>query len=121
VVSKIYPEKRRDQPRLPARMQARIISAARGSPAPCVVREISPAGAKLDVDKNWALPKAPAIVHALLHGRLAGRHQCRRPVSDWARSRLVGSGSTADSAADQSECLIHLLVNEIVAFSPGQN
>jgi hypothetical protein len=58
VPHKIYLEKRRDNPRLPAHMEARIISPGRGSPAPCVVREVSPAGAKLDVDKDWALPKA---------------------------------------------------------------
>ena len=55
---KFYLEKRRDQPRLPAHMEARIISPALGFPTRGVVREISPAGAKLDVDKNWTLPKA---------------------------------------------------------------
>jgi hypothetical protein len=39
-------------------MEARIISPGRRSPVPCVVREISPAGARLDVGKDWELPKA---------------------------------------------------------------
>jgi hypothetical protein len=39
-------------------MEARIVSPIRGSLAPCVVREVSPAGAKLEVDNNWGLPEA---------------------------------------------------------------
>jgi hypothetical protein len=58
VANKIYLEKRQYNPRLPVHMEARVISQGRGSPAPCVVREISPAGARLEVDENWALPKA---------------------------------------------------------------
>ena len=56
--TKIYLERRQDRPRLPVHMEARIISASGGPTVPCIVREISPAGARLDVDEHCALGKA---------------------------------------------------------------
>jgi PilZ domain-containing protein len=56
--SKFFREKRRDLPRLPARMEACIVAPVHGSLASCVVREVSPAGAKLEVDDDWFLPEA---------------------------------------------------------------
>lgn len=50
-------EKRKHQPRLPARMTASIVAPGQLSPAPCVVREVSFAGAKLELDVNWIIPK----------------------------------------------------------------
>jgi hypothetical protein len=50
-------EKRRYEPRLPAYMAARIVAPGQVSPAPCVVLEISQAGAKLQIGNDWILPR----------------------------------------------------------------
>jgi hypothetical protein len=50
-------DKRRYEPRLAAHMAAKIVAPGQVSPAPCVVREISPAGAKLHMDTGWILPR----------------------------------------------------------------
>jgi PilZ domain len=50
-------EKRRHQPRLPAHMTASIVAPGQLSPAPCVVREVSFEGAKLELDGEWIIPK----------------------------------------------------------------
>jgi hypothetical protein len=50
-------EKRQDQPRLPAYMPAKMIVPGQASPAECIVRQISPAGAQLQVDTAWILPR----------------------------------------------------------------
>jgi hypothetical protein len=56
--NEIYVERRKHRPRLPIRLEARIISPSDGLSLTCVVREISPAGARLEVEERWALPKA---------------------------------------------------------------
>jgi hypothetical protein len=43
-------EQKKHQPRLNAHMTAKIVTPGQVSPAPCIVREISPAGAKLAID-----------------------------------------------------------------------
>jgi hypothetical protein len=50
-------ENRQYQPRLSAHMAAHIVAPGQVSPAPCIVREISPAGAKLYIDRGWILPR----------------------------------------------------------------
>jgi hypothetical protein len=50
-------EKRQDQPRLAAYMPAKVIVPGQVSPAECIVRQISPAGAQLQVDSSWILPR----------------------------------------------------------------
>ncbi|HEY7748407.1 MAG TPA: hypothetical protein VH933_07005 [Aestuariivirgaceae bacterium] len=50
-------ERRQDTPRLSARMAAKIIAPGQVSPAPCIVTEISPVGAKLNIDSGWILPR----------------------------------------------------------------
>jgi hypothetical protein len=54
---KIMLEKRRHHPRVSARMAARIVVPGQVSPAPCIVEEISPAGARLLIDPEWILPR----------------------------------------------------------------
>jgi hypothetical protein len=49
-------EKRQDQPRLSAYMPAKIIVPGQACPAECIIRQISPAGAQLQVDTAWILP-----------------------------------------------------------------
>ena len=49
-------EKRKSHPRLEAYMQARIIVPGKTSEAPCVIRQISPAGAQLEIAPGWILP-----------------------------------------------------------------
>ena len=51
-------EKRKDQPRIAAYMPARIIVPGKVSEAGCIVRQISPAGAQLDIDPGWILPQS---------------------------------------------------------------
>jgi len=38
-------------------MAARIVAPGQNSPAPCLVREISEAGAKLQIDECWIIPR----------------------------------------------------------------
>jgi hypothetical protein len=49
-------ENRKLQPRLPAYMAAKIVVPGQRAFPRCVVRQISPAGAKLEVNSNWVLP-----------------------------------------------------------------
>ena len=51
-------ERRKDEPRLTAYMPAKIIVPGKVSEAPCIVRQISPAGAQLHIDVNWILPRS---------------------------------------------------------------
>jgi len=48
--------KRRYEPRLPAHMAAQILAPGQYSPAPCVVREISQTGGKLQLEEGWIIP-----------------------------------------------------------------
>jgi hypothetical protein len=50
-------EKRQHQPRLTAYMPAKIVVPGHVSPAECIVRQISPAGAQLQIDSSWILPR----------------------------------------------------------------
>jgi hypothetical protein len=50
-------EKRQDHPRLAAYMPAKIIAPGQVSPAECIIRQISPAGAQLQSDPGWILPR----------------------------------------------------------------
>ena len=38
-------------------MAASIVAPGQLSPAPCLVQEVSPEGAKLHLDENWVIPK----------------------------------------------------------------
>jgi hypothetical protein len=51
-------EKRKYQPRLEAYMKARIIVPSKVSDASCVIRQISPAGAQLEIAPEWILPRS---------------------------------------------------------------
>jgi hypothetical protein len=92
--SKFFLEKRHDLPRVPACMEARIVEPLHGSLAPCVVREVSPAGARLEVDDNWSLPEAfwlrivgDTAMHfckiAWRHGASVGVHFVTGHDGDW--------------------------------------
>lgn len=48
--------KRRYEPRLPVHMAAKITAPGQVSPAPCVVRQISQAGARLQIVDGWIIP-----------------------------------------------------------------
>jgi hypothetical protein len=50
-------EKRKYQLRAPAHMAASIVAPGQIRPAPCIVREVSAEGAKLELDANWIIPK----------------------------------------------------------------
>jgi hypothetical protein len=50
--------KRHHQPRRPTYIAAQIIMPGQVSSVPCVVREISPAGARLDIDAAWIMPRS---------------------------------------------------------------
>jgi hypothetical protein len=56
MIHKAFAEQRQHEPRLPAHMAARIVAPGQVSPAPCRVREISPAGAKLHIEDGWIIP-----------------------------------------------------------------
>jgi hypothetical protein len=56
-MSKTAVEARQHEPRLGAHMAAKIVAPGQVSPAPCVVREISPAGAKLEIADGWIIPR----------------------------------------------------------------
>jgi|SRR5687767_14698780 hypothetical protein len=51
-------KERRYTLRQPAGMPARIIMPNHRSFAPCVVRDVSPTGAKLLLDESWVIPQA---------------------------------------------------------------
>jgi len=51
-------ENRRHQPRQPANIAAYIVAPGQKAPAPCIVREVSDFGAKLQVDLCWISPPA---------------------------------------------------------------
>lgn len=51
-------EQRRDGTRLPTEMGAQIFAPGQRSSVPCIVRDISPAGAKLEIDNGWVLPRS---------------------------------------------------------------
>ena len=46
-----------EQNQLPASMVASIVAPGQLRPAPCVVQEVSPEGARLRLDENWIIPK----------------------------------------------------------------
>jgi hypothetical protein len=50
-------EQRKHDLRLPASMAASIVAPGQLSPAPCIVQEVSPEGARLSLDENWVIPK----------------------------------------------------------------
>jgi hypothetical protein len=58
MTEKAQSEKRQQQPRPSSNMTARIMAPGQLSPAPCVILEISPAGAKLELAKGWIIPRS---------------------------------------------------------------
>jgi hypothetical protein len=76
-------EKRQHQPRLNAYMPVNIVVPGQKSPAACAVREISPAGARLEIDQGWILPK---YFWLRIVGD-TGLHQCRVA---WREGKTVG-------------------------------
>ena len=49
-------EKRGCQPRVPAHMTAHIVAPGQYSPAPCVVREFSQSGGRIELEDGWIVP-----------------------------------------------------------------
>jgi hypothetical protein len=76
-------EQRKHQPRLPAHMSASIVAPGQLSPAPCVVREVSFTGAKLELDVNWIIPK-------LFWLRIDGDVRLHYCVVAWRNGSRVG-------------------------------
>jgi hypothetical protein len=76
-------EKRQDQPRLNAYMPAKIIVPGQVSPAECIVRQISPAGAQLQVDSSWILPRTFWL-------RIVGDPGMYHCTVRWREGRIIG-------------------------------
>ena len=76
-------EQRRHQPRLTAYMPAKIIVPGKVSEAPCVIRQISPAGAQLHVDPSWILPRCFWL-------RMVGETQMHYCTVIWREGLHVG-------------------------------
>ena|SRR5688572_17147820 len=76
-------EKRKQQPRLAAYMPAKIIVTGKLSEAPCIVREISLAGAQLHIDSGWILPRSFWL-------RLVGESQMHSCTVRWREGSHVG-------------------------------
>jgi hypothetical protein len=76
-------ENRHDEPRLSAYMPAKIIVPGKVSEAPCVVRQMSPAGAQLQISPNWILPRNFWL-------RIIGDYRLYQCTHKWRRDLIVG-------------------------------
>jgi hypothetical protein len=84
-------ENRQQQPRLSSHMPARILAPGQGSPAPCVIIEISPTGAKLELAKGWIIPRSFWL-------RIDGDSQMHRCTIKWIDGNTFGVEFPSDSA-----------------------
>jgi hypothetical protein len=80
---RVLAKNRQDQPRLPAYMPAKIIVPGKVSEAPCVIRQISPAGAQLQIDPAWILPRSFWL-------RIIGDYRLHLCTVKWRQDLLVG-------------------------------
>jgi hypothetical protein len=80
---RVLAEKRRDEPRLCAYMPARIIVPGKVSDAPCIIRQMSPSGAKLEIDPAWILPRSFSF-------RIIGDCRLYQCTVKWRQELLVG-------------------------------
>jgi hypothetical protein len=80
---KVLAEKRQDQPRLAAYMPAKIIVPGKVSEAPCAIREMSPAGALLQIDPAWIFPKSFSL-------RIVGDTRLYRCTVKWREDVFIG-------------------------------
>jgi len=76
-------EQRQFHPRLPANMSARIVAPGQISPAPCVVREISQFGAKLEIRPGWIIPRTFWL-------RIDGDSRLHHCLVVWRSSLIIG-------------------------------
>jgi hypothetical protein len=54
---RIFLEKRRNEPRCPVCISAKIVALGHAAAVPCIITEISPTGARVDLSPDWAIPK----------------------------------------------------------------
>jgi hypothetical protein len=80
---RVLVEHRHDQPRLAAYMPARIIVPGKVSEAPCVIRQMSPAGAQLQIDPAWILPRSFWL-------RIVGDFRLYQSTVKWRQDLLIG-------------------------------
>jgi hypothetical protein len=76
-------ELRQYAPRLSAYMPARIVVPGKISPAHCIIREISPAGGRIEIDVDWILPKQFWL-------RIIGDTIMYKCTIEWRAGRNVG-------------------------------
>lgn len=76
-------EKRKSHPRLEAYMQAKIIVPGKLSEAQCIIRQISPAGAQLEIAPGWILPHSFWI-------RIVGESQMHYCTVIWREGSRAG-------------------------------
>lgn len=76
-------EKRVHQPRLPTNMKARLIVPGQVAPAPCTITDISPGGARLQIDTQWILPRSFWL-------RIVGDASLHYCVMVWRKGEEVG-------------------------------
>ena len=76
-------EKRKDRPRLAAKIPADIIVPGKMHVAPCTVFEVSPAGARLELSTSWILPRSFSF-------RLAGATRIFTSTVIWRQGELLG-------------------------------
>src|SRR5688572_10622381 len=76
-------EKRKYQPRLEAYMQARIIVPGKVCDGQCIIRQISPAGAQLQIAPEWILPRSFWL-------RIVGESQLHYCTLIWREGALAG-------------------------------
>ena len=85
-------EKRVHQPRLPTNMKARIIVPGQVAPAPCKITNISPAGARLQIETQWILPRSFWL-------RIVGDASLHYCMMVWRKGEEVGVDFRPDQRA----------------------
>lgn len=76
-------ENREDGPRLSAYMPAKIIVPGKISEAPCVVRQMSPAGGQLQISPAWILPRSFLL-------RIIGDFRLYQCTVKWRQESMIG-------------------------------